>query len=795
MRLTAPLPLDPRDLHIGEGAARFDAANARYVGTRIVSGAGQPFAEAWEAMNGFFGPRNEIERREVLERWLRDPIDHGHIRVRYHLLAWHDRRTGELAAVRDIFVATDIVAQICVVLLSHSFVLPAHRRGGTAALLRTAPAAIARMDLADRKLNPDSPILLVAEMEPLDPSDDGTLVRLLSYGRAGYRVLHPEACPYFQPDFRDVRALGIPAHHVPMALVLRWLGHDAADELPASYAAAIVHHFRRIHSRAVGKDDLREASEHGISGLRRWGRPAVPLLRIPPNARGLLALEPMLRSRMLPFYPAKYRGELRDTQEEYAHLDRVTANMGGPVRFYEFPGEPASARVVTPIPGPRSAELRARHGQWQDARTLHFYQDAKKSCGNYIVDVDGNTLLDVYGHIAAVPIGYNHPDLLHAWRSGRFDWCAGWRPSLGVAAPPEWVDVVGSLMRVAPTGMAHVCTVTTGAEAVENAIKTAFVGFLTRRRGGPPSAADAERVMVNQQADANRLKVLSFSGGFHGRSLGALSATRSKAIHKLDFPAFDWPVVDFPANRFPLAENAVANAAAEARALEEVEACFRKNPGEIAAILVEPIQGEGGDRFASDDFFRGLRRIATAHGAYLIADEVQTGVGATGSMWAHTAWGEAGRPDISTFSKKMQLGGFYFTKDLMPDQPLRIFNTWLGDPIRGAQAEVILEVIERDGLVEATKEAGRLLVDGLAALQARHPGLLSQARGAGTYAAIDAVDAAARGRILAAALQNGVEIGGSGDRTIRFRPALVFGSKHVAELVDRLDAACRAAGA
>src|SRR4029079_15347418 len=113
-----------------------------------------------------------------------------------------------------------------------------------------------------------------------------------------------------------------------------------------------------------------------------------------------------------------------------------------------IPGEPERVHVATPIPGPASEALRARHGRHQDARTVHVYQDAKRSLGNYLVDVDGNVILDIYAHIAALPIGYNHPALLAAWRGGRFDWCAGYRPALGIAPPAEWVDVVEkTLMR------------------------------------------------------------------------------------------------------------------------------------------------------------------------------------------------------------------------------------------------------------------------------------------------------------------------------------------------------------
>jgi 4-aminobutyrate aminotransferase/(S)-3-amino-2-methylpropionate transaminase len=447
--------------------------------------------------------------------------------------------------------------------------------------------------------------------------------------------------------------------------------------------------------------------------------------------------------------------------------------------------------MKTRVPGPRSEELRARHGRYQDARTVHLYQDAKRSLGNYLVDVDGNTLLDIYAHIAAVPIGYNHPDLLAAWKSGRFDWTAGFRPALGVAPAPEWVDVVErALMRIAPRGMTKVVTVTTGAEAVENAIKAAFIRLARRRRGEePPTAAELEACMKNAQEDANRFKVLSFEGGFHGRSLGALSLTRSKAIHKVDMPAFPWPTAPFPSSRFPASEHAAENRAAEARSLEAVEAVLRAHRDEVAAVIVEPIQGEGGDRHASVDFFRGLRALTREHGVAFIADEVQTGGGVTGSWWAHESWGAEGAPDIVTFSKKLQLGGYFCREEFFPAEAYRIFNTFLGDPLRAAQVEVIVEVVERDRLLESTRITGEYLVKELGDLCRRHPAVLSQARGQGTYAAVDVRDAALRDRILEAAKQRGLEAGGCGAQSIRFRPALVFAPRHAEEALSLLESA------
>lgn len=458
-----------------------------------------------------------------------------------------------------------------------------------------------------------------------------------------------------------------------------------------------------------------------------------------------------------------------------------------------IPGEPDRARVSTAIPGPASEALRARHGRFQDARTVHLYQDPLKSLGNYLVDVDGNVLLDVYGHIAALPVGYNHPDLLAAWRNGRFDWAAGYRPALGIAPPPQWVDIVErSLMRIAPRGLDRLVTVTTGSEAVENAIKAAFIHLAGRRRGGAaPSAAELDACMRNAQPGIERFKVVSFEGGFHGRSLGALSLTRSKPIHKLDIPAFDWPAVPFPELRYPLAAHAAENAAAEARSLEALEDVLRANPDEVAAVIVEPIQGEGGDRHASAGFFREVRRLCTEHGAAFIVDEVQTGGGATGSLWAHDAWDLPEPPDLVTFSKKMQIGGFYLRAGFAPPEPYRIFNTFLGDPLRGAQLEVVLEIIERHQLLDNVRVTGAWFLVELEALSERSGGLLSGARAAGTFAAVDVRDAAACVRLLDALRARGLEVGGSGARTVRFRPALVFAPRHAAEAIGILEDACR----
>lgn len=160
--------------------------------------------------------------------------------------------------------------------------------------------------------------------------------------------------------------------------------------------------------------------------------------------------------------------------------------------------------------------------------------------------------------------------------------------------------------------------------------------------------------------------VSHFSGAFHGRTLGVLSTTHSKYIHKLDIPAFDWPIAHFPSYKYPLEENQRENSEEDKKCLAEVEELivkYNKKGIPVAGIVIEPIQAEGGDNEASPYFFQELQRIGKRHGAALLIDEVQTGGGPTGKMWCHEHFDLDSPPDMVTFSKKMILGGFFHNKE------------------------------------------------------------------------------------------------------------------------------------
>jgi 4-aminobutyrate aminotransferase/(S)-3-amino-2-methylpropionate transaminase len=152
-----------------------------------------------------------------------------------------------------------------------------------------------------------------------------------------------------------------------------------------------------------------------------------------------------------------------------------------------------------------------------------------------------------------------------------------------------------------------------------------------------------------------------------------------------------------------LEDNVEANKKEEERCLAEVENIINSWHCEIAAVVVEPIQSEGGDNHASPAFFQGLRKITQKHGILLIVDEVQTGVGATGKFWAHEHWELETPPDMVTFSKKAQAAGYYFGSPLLrPNLPYRQFNTWMGDPARAILFRAIIREIETHDLVKNT---------------------------------------------------------------------------------------------
>ena len=456
-----------------------------------------------------------------------------------------------------------------------------------------------------------------------------------------------------------------------------------------------------------------------------------------------------------------------------------------------FPDEPAGPIVRTAIPGPKSKEAVERLSAIFDTRSLNMMANYNQSYGNYIADLDGNLLLDVYAQIASIPVGYNNPSLQLAATSPEMASALINRPALGNFPQHDWADILESgILSVAPKGLNQVLTAQAGSDANELAYKAAFMYRRQRERGGPTAEFSEEEVasaMENASPGAPELSILSFKKGFHGRLFGSLSTTRSKPIHKLDIPAFNWPSAPFPQLKYPLDQHAAENAEEEARCLAATEQIITSFPAPPAAAIIEPVQSEGGDNHASPAYFRALRALCAKHDVLFIVDEVQTGVGATGRFWAHDHWGLASPPDMVTFSKKAQTAGYYFANPaLRPNLPYRQFNTWMGDPARALLFRAIVSEIRRFDLVARTARVGAVLYDRLEELSARYPGEIQNLRGKGMGTFI-AWDSPRRDEVLRRAKAVGINIGGSGERAVRLRPMLIFGEAHVALLIEGLE--------
>ncbi len=399
--------------------------------------------------------------------------------------------------------------------------------------------------------------------------------------------------------------------------------------------------------------------------------------------------------------------------------------------------------------------------------------DLDKSRGNKIVDGrTGEEYIDLFTFFASNALGMNHPKLNNKEFIEKIGKAAVNKPSNSDIYTTEMAEFVETFARVAkPEYMKYLFFVSGGALAVENALKVAFDWKVQK---------NFEKGYKEEKGH----KVIHFKEAFHGRSGYTMSLTNTDPNKIKYFPKFDWPRISNPKVTFPIEDNLEKIKKAEEQAVNEIMDAIKNNKDDIAALIIEPIQGEGGDNFFRKEFFEKLREITLQNEILLIFDEVQTGFGLTGKFWASDYYVQ---PDIISFGKKAQVCGIMASprvdevKENCFHKSSRINSTWGGNLVDMVRSTRILQVIEEENLVENSRALGEYLLEKLKELQSKYSSLVNNARGKGLMCSFDMKDAETRNKFLEMALKEKLLILGCGQKAIRFRPPLTSSKEELNE--------------
>ena len=404
--------------------------------------------------------------------------------------------------------------------------------------------------------------------------------------------------------------------------------------------------------------------------------------------------------------------------------------------------------------------------------------DMENSHDMTIVDAKtGDEYLDMFSFFASSPLGMNHPKMNNDEFIYKIGKAALTKPSNSDIYTKEMAHFVKTFSDVAvPDHFKHLFFIAGGSLAVENGLKTAFDWKIRKN-------------LKKGYKEEKGTKVIHFKEAFHGRSGYTMSVTNTDPNKVMYFPKFEWPRITNPKITFPLDENLETVEKLEAKAIEEIKATIAANKDDIAVILTEPIQAEGGDNFFRKEFHQKLREIADENEILLMFDEVQTGIGLTGKMWAHEHYV---KPDIVAFGKKMQICGI-MVSDRVDDiddnvfhKSSRINSTWGGNLVDMVRSQKYLEIIDEENLVDNAKAVGEYLLQNLHAIQIQYPELVSQARGLGLMCSFNLPDSDTRNKFLDKLYEKKVLMLGCGQKSVRFRPPLNVGVKHIDEAMTKI---------
>ena len=390
--------------------------------------------------------------------------------------------------------------------------------------------------------------------------------------------------------------------------------------------------------------------------------------------------------------------------------------------------------------------------------------DLANSHDSWIVDQrDGSEYLDMFSMYASGCIGYNHPQILK--NKDLLAKVSLFKPTLSDIYTTEYADFVNIFNQVAiPDYLKNTFFIEGGSLAVENALKVAF-DWKVRKN-------------LISGIENKGYKILHFKEAFHGRSGYTLSLTNTDPIKTKYFPKFDWPRIDNPHLTFPITDDVIKNVQhKEKESLKQIIDALKNNPNDIAALIIEPIQGEGGDHHFRGEFFKKLKELSLENDFLLIYDEIQTGIGITGKMWAHEHFADC-KPDIISFGKKTQVCGI-LTGDRINEVENNVFkkssrlnSTFGGSLTDMVRFKIILETIRDFNLLDNAKLNGEYLLNKINALEEEFPAFITNSRGLGLFCAFDLPSPIERDKLVSEMYKNHLMILGSGIKSIRFRPHL-----------------------
>ena len=390
--------------------------------------------------------------------------------------------------------------------------------------------------------------------------------------------------------------------------------------------------------------------------------------------------------------------------------------------------------------------------------------DLERSHGSWLVDgVTGKEYLDLFSMYASMSVGYNHPYVLD--NIDRLTTAAINKPANSDIYSPQMAEFVDTVGRIAqPSYLPYAFFIEGGGLAVENALKAAFDWKAKKN--------------MSQGKPAPKNLVIHLKDCFHGRTGYTMSLTDSPDPRKVQhFPKFNWPRIVNPSIKFPLNENGLEEVLAlEQKSISQIKQILTENADDVACLILEPIQGEGGDNHFRDEYLNKLKQLSNDNDFLLIFDEVQTGIGITGKMWAHEHQGVL--PDVMSFEKKTQCCGIFAGKKLdeIDDhvfrESSRINSTFGGNLVDMVRFTIYLEIMENENLLKMASENGSYLLSSLESLQDSKDELISNVRGRGLFCAFDLPSGAFRDKLISKVEEEGALILGCGHNSIRFRPHL-----------------------